>query len=491
MSSDSLAQDVEARLTAELDAWLSLGKVAQFWWRDDDAVMETPQLRRLLDVARELQIQPALAVIPARVNSSLVEALRGIDCCIWQHGYSHDFHVAGEFGEGRLLNELQRDAVRGQVMLDRAFGAGGWQRVFVPPNHMLALPFKGLIPGLGYVGLSAGAPATPVLPHVFEANAELDVMDWPARRLLPADELGRWIVALLQARRFDPNPQPIGILTHHLVFDEEAWACICAIVKALHTHAAAEFVAADALFPKSGRGEISVVLTSCGRPDLLRRTLESFLLHCDAPIHEILVIEDGEAPSQLAQEEQFGAPRFRWLCTGQRRGQVQAVDLAYGLVRSPYIFHCEDDWQFYGSSFLKKSLTILEHNPDILQVWLRAVDDTNGHPIEGEELFADGVPYRRMAQNFQTEEWGTWHGFSWNPGLRRRRDYLLLGSFGALQRPGQKAWEVERAASEFFSAHGLTAAILTDDDGRGHVKHIGWGRRVGDPERAANEGLLP
>ena len=38
--------------------------------------------------------------------------------------------------------------------------------------------------------------------------------------------------------------------------------------------------------------------------------------------------------------------------------------------------------------------------------------------------------------------------------------------------------EIERAVSALYLERGFLAAILADNDGRGYVKHIGWGRRV-------------
>ena len=38
-------------LARELDAWGEAGAVATLWWRDDDAVADTPTLRRLLSLA--------------------------------------------------------------------------------------------------------------------------------------------------------------------------------------------------------------------------------------------------------------------------------------------------------------------------------------------------------------------------------------------------------------------------------------------------------
>jgi glycosyltransferase involved in cell wall biosynthesis len=487
---------IAEHLRTELDAWDPTGKRARFWWRDDDAVSDTPQLRHLFEVARKTGIAPALAVVPEHADDSLVRLLSTEACCVWQHGWGHYSYTDGEFGEGRAVDLMVGDALAGQRALDHLFGPSGWQRVFVPPNHLLSMRFKTLIPSLGYLGLSAGAPLTPELDHVFEVNG-LDVMNWPERRLLGVSVICAMIAEELVLRRLGQTPvdNPIGILTHHLAFDANSWNLILNLFQFLLSHRAVEIVRADSLFdskirpatralspagvrvPNGATHGVTVVLTSCGRQDLLERTLDSFIKYNHYPISEFIVVEDGEKNETL--EVRYSDYNIKWLSTGKRVGQIAAIDIGYREVQTEYIFHCEDDWEFLAPGFIENSLAILEGNPRILQVWIRALTDTNNHPAIDYVFFADDVPYRVMQPGFHTQEWGVWHGFSFNPGLRRRSDYLLLQSFGTLDPYGsKKACAVEREVSEFYLKHGFLAAILADNDGQGYARHIGWGRRV-------------
>tara|TARA_B100000795_G_C22449033_1_gene304905 strand:+ start:89 stop:466 length:378 start_codon:yes stop_codon:yes gene_type:complete len=63
-------------------------------------------------------------------------------------------------------------------------------------------------------------------------------------------------------------------------------------------------------------------------------------------------------------------------------GQIASIDKAYSFVETPYIFHLEDDWEFYNSGFIEESLNILNIDRNILMVSIRAHNDMNGHPIE-------------------------------------------------------------------------------------------------------------
>ena len=488
---------LDNELLGELAAWTAAGLTAKVWWRDDDAASDTPELRRLFKLAGEIGVVPALAVIPERADESLVGLLSSAGCCVWQHGWGHHFHTSGEFGAGRALDRMVDDALMGQRRLDSLFGSSGWHRVFVPPNHMLSMPFKSLIPSLGYAGLSGGVPLTTPVPGVMEVNAEVDVMDWPAGTILSSGAIGKMLVEQLSSRRRGevPAERPIGILTHHLAFDDRAWENVCGIMASLSASPALEWLRPQALFsarmaglPSAGSARsgspppaVTVVITSCGRQDLLAQTLDSFLEWNTYPVAAVIVIEDGPPERNRALEERYRHQRFAWLSTGARVGQIAAIDMAYAAVATDYIFHCEDDWIFVAPGFIEASIAVLESNPAILQVWIRSLSDTNGHPVSDLLLVADDIPYRLLQPDYHSDEWGTWHGFSLNPGLRRRRDYELIGSFGALGGcHGLKAYEIERKAAAIYRDRGLLAAILAGNEGRGYVRHSGWGRRVLD-----------
>jgi SEC-C motif/Glycosyl transferase family 2 len=229
--------------------------------------------------------------------------------------------------------------------------------------------------------------------------------------------------------------------------------------------------------PDGNSGDITVVVRSCQRHDLLARTLESFLeFNTDPGVARIIVVEDGAGdPAEVCRR--FGAELIR---SGERIGQIAAIDLAYSHVQTPYIFHLEDDWEFYRTGFTEKSRSILESEPLTVLVWLRAWNDTNGHPLS---FVAPDRSRGVLAPNFE----GVWHGFTFNPGLRRLSDYKRLGSFTGLNprpitslgghgRPIGSQYEAE--ANRFYHQLGYRAVIL---DEAGYVRHTGWSRHVLHP----------
>jgi hypothetical protein len=217
--------------------------------------------------------------------------------------------------------------------------------------------------------------------------------------------------------------------------------------------------------------DTTVVVTSCNRHDLLERTLNSFrIFNTYRGIKRILVVEDGDAdPGEICRKHEAHLLR-----TGKRIGQPRAIDLAYGQVDTHYIFHLEDDWEFYHPGFIEKSKAILDNDPSTLLAHLRAWDDMNGQPLsfqaEDQSLGVLAFGYDRF-----------WHGFTLNPALRRLSDYKRLGSF-AEHRLDSYPWpgrgSHEAAASEFYYRLGYRAVIL---ESHGYVRHIGDGRHVKSP----------
>jgi GT2 family glycosyltransferase len=116
--------------------------------------------------------------------------------------------------------------------------------------------------------------------------------------------------------------------------------------------------------------QVSVVITACGRPDLLRKTIESFLLSNTYPIAQWIITEDSGIPG-INKDVQNTYPDFTWIETTGRTGQIASIDRAYALVKTPYVFHLEEDWESYKSGVIEESIQILESNDQISAVMCR------------------------------------------------------------------------------------------------------------------------
>lgn len=219
---------------------------------------------------------------------------------------------------------------------------------------------------------------------------------------------------------------------------------------------------------------IALVVTSCGRASLLHRTLTTFAETNTLVIDEAIVIEDGGLDhdrASLARMLKLDPERLVLIKNEKNLGQISSIDRAYQAVSSDYIFHCEDDWEFYRSGFMEESLKILQADPRIFCVWVRAHNDTNGHPIaRGTRVTADGMPYHLMSTGYR----GVWHGFTLNPGLRRRSDCLVMGPYSELPLAHHlrgRTRVTESDLSIHYHRLGYTGAISARKDG--FVRHIG------------------
>jgi len=250
-----------ADLDRELDAWGRVGKSATFWWRDDDAMASTPALQRLLDMAATAIGRPlplALAVIPAPADTGLAQALRVAPGVVaLQHGYSHGNHAAAgakkaEFPIGRDPSAALLDLAGGMQRMQALFGDRALP-VLVPPWNRIDPTLTGRLTDLGIRGLSTYGPraAGTTDRGMVLVNTHVDIFSWrPERRFLGIEGCLRLAIGHLAARRegrVDPS-EPTGLLTHHLVHDEDAWSFLAMFLRRTSGHAAVRWMEARQLF---------------------------------------------------------------------------------------------------------------------------------------------------------------------------------------------------------------------------------------------------
>lgn len=211
---------------------------------------------------------------------------------------------------------------------------------------------------------------------------------------------------------------------------------------------------------------ITVVLNSCGRFDLLERTLASFNAFNSYPVSEIIIIDDsGDAEMHRKLREHYG---HYTLVIEPHRGLIPCIDDGFSRVKTEFVFKLEDDWEFYRGGFIEKSIKILNARPEVLNVWLRERNDTNGHPIEPGYQQGGGIVFSYVALNFM----GQWHGFTFNPSVWRVSDYKKLAPFSAICGEGNMGTQ-EMNIGQWYHLFGYRGVIMRE----GYVRHIGWNRR--------------
>lgn len=220
-------------LQTELALWQAAGLYLPLWWRDDDAVDVTPQLETLSALSETLGLPAHLAVIPKGAQIELAEYVRAHPELIpVVHGWAHRNHAPpaekkAEFRLHRPIDAVVTDAEAGLTRLRDIFGAQLCP-IFVPPWNRIAPEIAVHLPALGYRILSTATARKTVLaaPNLEQVNTHLDPIDWHGTRSLvdPARLIAQTVLLLRDRRegRAD-NKEPFGMLTHHLVHDQDVW----------------------------------------------------------------------------------------------------------------------------------------------------------------------------------------------------------------------------------------------------------------------------
>jgi len=247
-----------ASLAEELARWQNTGQRVDLWWRDDDAVADTPALRRLIEIAR---VPVALAVIPADLQPDLASCLAVTTepdrFAVLQHGFSHRNHEPpdrkkAELGLARPGDLVLAELAQGKKILQQAFGARALP-VLTPPWNRIAPAVIDHLPEQGFRGLTTYLPRR--APHaaagLLQVNTHVDIIDWHGGRgFLGTDQSLALLTQHLRARRLKEADriEPTGILTHHLVHDAASWLFLERLQDWLSTYPVIRWLTAREVF---------------------------------------------------------------------------------------------------------------------------------------------------------------------------------------------------------------------------------------------------
>ncbi|MDB5591786.1 polysaccharide deacetylase [Enterovirga sp.] len=234
-----------------LDRAADRDRPIDLWWRDDDAVAHTPALERLLAISARTGCPVAVAAVTARVERSLVDRLAAeTDVWVLAHGLHHANHAPtdekpAEFGPHRPVAQAAAELGQAASLARATFGPRA-APVFVPPWNRISPHLCAALPGAGFRALSAsGAPTGRAGPGLPRIDIHLDPVDWRGTRsLAPPDRLAAAARAAIAA-----GSTALGLLTHHLVFDEALWGFTEAVLEMASAHPAVRLRRIDELLP--------------------------------------------------------------------------------------------------------------------------------------------------------------------------------------------------------------------------------------------------
>ncbi|TXI01207.1 MAG: glycosyltransferase family 2 protein [Pseudorhodobacter sp.] len=203
---------------------------------------------------------------------------------------------------------------------------------------------------------------------------------------------------------------------------------------------------------------ITHCMTIGNRPDLLRQTLGSLQTLRNLPTIAINDFND-TATNDVLQEM---CPNAVIVGPRHHLGHHPAVDQMYSHVKTPYIFHNEDDWEFFRTDFLRDAIALLEAVPLITSVCLRDTDDLVHSYDQCSKIVTDelnGIRFQRL-DNLHDQ----WHGFTFNPHVTKLSTWKGLGGYSQFAK--------ERHVSRHLRSKGQFVAFLRP----GACRHSGEGR---------------
>lgn len=193
---------------------------------------------------------------------------------------------------------------------------------------------------------------------------------------------------------------------------------------------------------------ITLTITSCKRLDLFEKTLNSFI-NCCLDIHLInrWFCVDDNSSSEDREKMQTLYPFIEfYFKTPEEKGHAKSMNIIKRNVLSPYIFHLEDDWQFFSKrNYITECMDVLNTSDTYGQCLI----NYNGIEVETQNITGgeilrteDGTKYRlhqyassEEEQNMYFEKNGLdhniyyWPHFSLRPSLIKTRVLHTVGDF--------------------------------------------------------------
>jgi hypothetical protein len=224
--------------------------------------------------------------------------------------------------------------------------------------------------------------------------------------------------------------------------------------------------------------KVTLFITSCGRPNLLKITLEFFLKYNSYPIEEVILCEDSGHKGIVDFVKDILPYKITFCYNETRIGQMKTIGKYSYHIRTPYVFHLEDDWLFYDYGFIELSFRIMDSDPNISQVLL---------PDQSQRIFKkininNPLCYKVTTVGYKEDR--ELNVFSWNPGLKHL-DIAML-------RIPYEPWDDEYTIQLAVNKLGKYAVIPNHDNRsiKGFCKHIGANDHINNIIKGTNEIII-
>jgi len=225
------------------------------------------------------------------------------------------------------------------------------------------------------------------------------------------------------------------------------------------------------------KDEVTLCISSCGRLHLLEQTLESILKHNNYPLEKTIIIDDSgkehnwDAIVSLVKRI---SKNHEIILNEKNIGQYESLDIMYPKVTTEWIFHCEDDWEFYHSGWIEESLEVHNHYGEKLftcDLWGSRIKLDDKRILPETHTTDNGLRYKIINPAYKLG------GMNQNPGIRRTETVALLYPYASRGRGNyRRMYHTEATlAKEYIKELGYRSAWVVDSE---YVDHIGWGEHI-------------
>ena len=235
---------------------------------------------------------------------------------------------------------------------------------------------------------------------------------------------------------------------------------------------------------------ITLVMLTCKRLKTFINTMEALLANCSTQFSDWIVIDDNSSPAdRLEMKERY--PFINLIeKSPEEKGQVTSLNKIFDLVKTPYVFYLEDDWELQKPLELSEYLPVFrDHRIKQLCFSLPWTAPPEGHSIYKYNCTNEQphqIEYRKdyyPTFNEKEEDGFPWPGFTLRPALW---DIIYLreniGKFNTMLGPSYHEYDYAVRYALQGKKVGVTPDFFIHDDTNSSAFSLNNDNRLWDEE---------
>ena len=213
-------------------------KKVNFWFRDDDAGVDTVALEKLVKYMEELNINLLIGAIPEKTDNILATILKKYpNIYVAQHGYSHKNYSKteqSEYPEDRNQQDINQEIIKGRKKLQEEFKEQ-YIDIFIPPWFEINKETIKTIKNENYIAMSNYWNNHINEFNLIEINCQIDLINWDKAYTFGGEDFViNQIINELEKKDHTIN---IGILLHHERMGKESYYFLDKLIKVIKENA--------------------------------------------------------------------------------------------------------------------------------------------------------------------------------------------------------------------------------------------------------------